>query len=186
MQYKNWFNCAVKMIKHSDEGKGSKSTEQHLIQAYTYSEAEAGIHEVMKEVGGGTFEISNITKTNIVEVHPDEKSEKWFKVKVSLVAFDEESGREKQTGMFFLVAGENVGEAYQRTKDAMKSYGTGYVIASVVYSKILEVYASDEGEASYQTPKTETEVIHEDELKPASEKEIIESEMQDEVKEGVE
>jgi len=166
MQYKNWFNCAVKIRKHSDEGS-SNLTEQHLIQAYTYSEAEAGMHEIMQQVGGGTFEISNITKTNISEVHPDEKAEKWFKVKVSLVAYDEESGREKQTAMYFLVAGENIMEVYNKTKTVMKGYGTGYVIPSITYSKILEVYASDESASVPETNNVSepvVEQIHEDEF----------------------
>ncbi|MEM7161034.1 MAG: DUF4494 family protein [Bacteroidota bacterium] len=163
MQYKNWFNCTVKIRKHSDEGS-SNTSEQHLIQAYTYSEAEAGMHEIMQQMGGGTFEISNITKTNISEVHPDEASEKWFKVKVSLVAYDEESGREKQTAMYFLVAGENIMEVYNKTKTVMKGYGTGYVIPSITYSKILEVYAADESEGVSETSKPETEVIHEEEF----------------------
>ncbi len=166
MQYKNWFNCAIKIRKHSDEGS-SNLTEQHLIQAYTYSEAEAGMHEIMQQVGGGTFEISNITKTNISEVHPDEKAEKWFKVKVSLVAYDEESGREKQTAMYFLVAGENIMEVYNKTKAVMKGYGTGYVIPSITYSKILEVYASDESDGITETSNTSepvVEEIHEDEF----------------------
>lgn len=169
MQYKNWFNCTVKVRKHSDEGS-SNTSEQHLIQAYTYSEAEAGMHEIMQQMGGGTFEISNITKTNISEVHPDEASEKWFKVKVSLVAYDEESGREKQTAMYFLVAGENILDVYNKTKAVMKGYGTGYVIPSIVYSKILEVYAADEAE-SMPTAEPLTEEIHEDEF---SSDEIIE------------
>ncbi|NND77742.1 MAG: DUF4494 domain-containing protein [Flavobacteriales bacterium] len=180
MQYKNWFNCAVKMIKHSDEGKAGKSTEQHLIQAYTYSEAEAGIHQIMQEVGGGTFEITNITKTNIAEVHPDESAEKWFKVKISLVAFDEESGREKQTSMFFLMQGDDVGSVYKKTKETMRGYSTGYVIPSVVYSKILEVYASDESEESYEA---KTEVIHEDEFKVESEQDVLEQVSEEEVQE---
>ena len=53
----------------------------------------------------------------------------------------------------------------------MKNYSTGYVIPSVVYSKIIEVYASDESEASYES---KTEVIHEDEFKAETEQEVLE------------
>ena len=158
MQYKNWFNCNVKFRKHSDEGS-TNSSEQHLIQAYTYSEAEAGIHQIMSERGGGSFEIVNITKTNISEVHPDEASEKWFKVKVSLVAYDEESGREKQTAMFFLVGGENIHEVYNKTKAVMKGYGSGYVIPSISFSKILEVYASDDSAPVSEPVEEQEEVL---------------------------
>jgi len=174
----------VKIRKHSDEGS-SNTSEQHLIQAYTYSEAEAGMHEIMQQMGGGTFEISNITKTNISEVHPDEASEKWFKVKVSLVAYDEESGREKQTAMYFLVAGENILDVYNKTKAVMKGYGTGYVIPSITYSKILEVYASDDSASLPENTESVTEEIHEEEFveRSSSEKSSEESRDADEVAE---
>ena len=146
MQNSNWFNCTINLKKFNEEGHATSNSEQHVIQAYTYTEAEAGIHQVMSKMGGGTFEISKITKTNISEVHPNEHSDKWFKAKVALVAYDEESGKERQTSIYMLVGGENIHEVYTQVKEIMKGYGSGYVIPSITYTKILEVYtASDQG-----------------------------------------
>lgn len=163
MQNISWFNCSVNIKKFSEEGYSTSNSEQHVIQAYTYTEAEAGIHQVMSKMGGGSFEISKITKTNISEVHPNEHSDKWFKAKVALVTLDEESGKERQTSIYMLVGGENILEVYNQVKEIMKGYGSGYVIPSITYTKILEVYtAADQDEiVQEETEHHELETLQE-------------------------
>lgn len=144
MTNKFWFNCRVKWKKPDVDGVESNITEQYLIEAYTYTEAETGINQVMSELGGGTFHLLAITKTNIAEVHDAEDDAMWFKVKLSMVAFDDESGKEKQSSFNMLLNAENVRDAYDKAKGIMKDSGTGYVIPSITYTKFADVYrASD-------------------------------------------
>ncbi len=140
MTNKFWFNCRVRWKKPDADGVESNITEQYLLEAYTYTEAETGINQVMSELGGGTFQLLAITKTNIVEVHDTEAEGMWFKVKLSMVAFDDESGKEKQSSFNMLIDAENVRDAYDRAKGIMKDSGTGYVIPSVVYTKFADVF----------------------------------------------
>jgi len=140
VQNKLWFNCKVKWKKPDADGVENYTTEQYLVEAYTYTEAETGINMVMSELGGGTFQLLSITKTNIAEVHESEEDAMWFKVKLSMVAFDDESGKEKQSSFFMLLSAENVRDAYDRAKGIMKDNGTGYVIPAVTYTKFSDVY----------------------------------------------
>jgi len=141
MENKFWFNCRVKWKKPDVDGVESSITEQYLVESYTYTEAEAGINQIMSELGGGTFQLLAITKTNIAEVHEDsENDDMWFKVKLSMVAFDEDSGKEKQSAFYMLVSAENLRDAYDRTKTIMKDSGTGYVIPSISYTKFVDIY----------------------------------------------
>ncbi|MFK7757650.1 MAG: DUF4494 domain-containing protein [Flavobacteriales bacterium] len=142
MTNKFWFNCRVKWKKPDADGVENYTTEQYLLEAYTYTEAEMGINQVMRELGGGTFQLLAITKTNIVEVHESEENHMWFKVKLSMVAFDDESGKEKQSSFNMLLSAENVRDAYDRTKGIMKDSGTGYVIPSITYTKFEDVFHS--------------------------------------------
>ncbi len=141
---KFWFNCRVKWKKPDADGVEANITEQYLIESYTYTEAETGINQVMQEMGGGTFQLLAITKTNIVEVHEAEEDHMWFKVKLSMVAFDDESGKEKQSSFNMLLSAENVRDAYDRAKGIMKDSGTGYVIPSITYTKFADVYRSSD------------------------------------------
>ncbi len=159
MTNKFWFNCKVKWKKPDADGVEVYTTEQYLLEAYTYTEAEAGIHSVMRELGGGTFQLLAITKTNLMEVHHTDSDGLWFKVKLSMVAFDEESGKEKQSSYFMLIDAENVRDAYDRTKGIMKDSGTGYVIPSITYTKFADVFRMSD----FDVAEESSEVIGEEE-----------------------
>lgn len=144
MTNKFWFNCRVKWKKPDVDGVESNITEQYLLEAYTYTEAETGINKVMNELGGGAFQLLAITKTNIIEVHESDEVLMWFKVKLSMVAFDDESGKEKQSSFNMLIDAENVRDAYDRAKGIMKDSGTGYVIPSITYTKFADVFRTSD------------------------------------------
>ena len=38
---RNWFTCVVKYVRHGADGSEEKTTDQLLLDAYTYTEAEA-------------------------------------------------------------------------------------------------------------------------------------------------
>ena len=137
---RNWFNCVVKSQKPAEDGSTSKETEQYLVDAVSYTEAETRINHIVSQMGASTFMVDKITKTNYVEVVNMDDSDKWFRTKVSLVAYDEETEKEKQTHQYFLVAGEDIEDVYTKTKQIMRGSIAGYVIPSISYTKILDVF----------------------------------------------
>jgi len=91
-----WFECKVKYKKIDvDSGAQKVVTEPYLVDAISYTEAEQRITEEMAVYisDADTIKITNIKVANYAEIHPFENSDRWFKSKVSLIAFDEESGR---------------------------------------------------------------------------------------------
>jgi hypothetical protein len=46
------------------------------------------------------FKSMNIKVANYAEIHPFENCDRWFKSK-NLLAYDEESGKERKTNMYF-------------------------------------------------------------------------------------
>jgi hypothetical protein len=65
---------------------------------------------------------------------------------VALIIYDEESGKEKQSTQYVLTAANDVKEAYDKTQEAMKGSVSSYVIPSITYTKIVEVFAYTEDE----------------------------------------
>ena len=78
------------------------TTDTYLLDAVSYTEAETRITEEMKAYTNEDFRIMNIKLANFAEVHPFENSDRWFKAKVSLVALDEESGKEKKLSLIHI------------------------------------------------------------------------------------
>jgi hypothetical protein len=138
-----WFECKVKYRKF-DEASGTQKvkTEPFLVDAISYTEAESRITEEMAAylMEGEEIKITNIKVANYAEIHPFENSDRWFKSKVSLIAFDEESGKERKTNLYLLVQANDVKEAYENTVISMKDTMGEYSIPAVSESPIMDVF----------------------------------------------
>ncbi|MGW1453471.1 DUF4494 domain-containing protein [Salegentibacter agarivorans] len=141
-----WFECKVKYKKTHETGEQKMTTDTYLLDAVSYTEAEARISEEMTGYTSEDFRIMNIKVANFSEVHPFENSDRWFKSKVSLVALDEESGKEKKTNIYLLVQANDVKEAFENTTKAMEETMGDYSIPSITESPILDVFPYFTGE----------------------------------------
>ena len=141
-----WYECKVKYRKTDDIGSQKVTTEPYLVDAISYTEAESRINEEMKAYVSEEFKITNIKVANYVEIHPFENADRWFKSKVSLIAFDEESGKERKTNMYILVQANDVKEAYDNTVNVMKNTMGDYTIPAISESPIMDVFPYFSGE----------------------------------------
>lgn len=144
-----WYECKVKYRK-LDEASGTQKvkTEPFLVDAISYTEAEGRITEEMSVYLSDSEEIkiTNIKVANYAEIHPFENSDRWFKSKISLIAFDEESGKERKTNQYLLIQANDVKEAYENTVGVMKDTMGEYTIPAVVESPIMDVFPYFSGE----------------------------------------
>jgi hypothetical protein len=141
-----WYECKVKYRKTDDIGSQKVTTEPYLVDAISYTEAESRINEEMKAYVSEEFKITNIKVANYAEIHPFENADRWFKSKVSLIAFDEESGKERKTNMYILVQANDVKEAYDNTVAVMKNTMGDYIIPAISESPIMDVFPYFSGE----------------------------------------
>ena len=117
---RNWFTCVVKYVRHGADGSEEKTTDQLLLDAYTYTEAEARLVGFVTAVCSGPFEVQSITKSNYAEVVRWDTGDKWFRIKVALTSFDERSGKEKESNQYFLFSADDVKDAFDKTKEFLK------------------------------------------------------------------
>ena len=141
-----WYECKVKYRKTHETGEQKVSTDTYLLDAVSYTEAESRLIEEMKAYTNEDFRIMNIKVANFAEVHPFENSDRWFKSKVSLIALDEESGKEKKTNIYLLVQANDVKEAFENTEKAMAETMGDYSIPAIIESPILDVFPYFTGE----------------------------------------
>ncbi|WP_299215541.1 DUF4494 domain-containing protein [uncultured Dokdonia sp.] len=144
-----WYECKVKYRK-MDEASGMQKvkTEPFLVDAISYTEAESRITEEMSAYLSDSDEIkiTNIKVANYAEIHPFENADRWFKSRVSLIAFDEESGKERKTNLYLLVQANDVKEAYENTVSTMKDTMGEYTIPAISESPIMDVFPYFSGE----------------------------------------
>lgn len=141
-----WYECKVKYRKLDDNGVQKVTTEPYLVDALSYTEAETRINEEMSMYISEEFLITNIKVANFAEIHPFENSDRWFKSKVSLVAYDEESGKERKSSLYLLVQANDIKEAFDSTNLVMKDTMGDYSIPAISESPIMDVFPYFEGE----------------------------------------
>lgn len=135
-----YFECSVKYRKTNEQGVNKVVTELYLVDAFSFTEAETIINQKMKENISEEFRVVNIKLTNYSEVAICEYTDYWFKSKVSLLAYDEETGKERKTNMYLLVQANDAKQAYDNTVITMKNTMGDYSVPSVSETKIVEVF----------------------------------------------
>ena len=141
-----WYECKIKYRKTDENGAQKVTTEPYLVDALSYTEAESRITEEMSAYINEEFKITNIKVANYAEIHPFENGDRWFKSKIALIAYDEESGKERKTNWYFLVQANDVKEAYDNTVQAMQNTMGDYSIPAISESAIMDVFPYFSGE----------------------------------------
>lgn len=136
-----WFESKVKYVKVSESGTETTVTENFLLDAVSYTDAETRIIRQMQQmVKGGEFTIVDIKKSRIAEVFPYENGEWWFKATINLVTIDEEAGKEKKLRTYYLVMADDIKEALDRLDESLSFLVIPYVISSLAVSTIVDVF----------------------------------------------
>lgn len=140
MAMHNWFECKIRYEKTMENGMNKKVNEPYLVDALSFTEAEARVVELVSPYISGEFTISDIKRANYSEIFSNEESDRWFKAKLQFITLDEKSGMEKRTATNVLVQANDIHEAIKNIDEGMKGSMADYVIASVAETMIMEVY----------------------------------------------
>ncbi len=142
MAMHTWFECKIRYEKTMDNGMNKKVTEPYLVDALSFTEAEARIIEEMTPFISGEFTVSDIKRSNYSELFPSEEdtADRWFKCKLFFITLDEKSGAEKKTSTQVLVQAADLRDAVKKLDEGMKGTMADYVIASVAETAIMDVY----------------------------------------------
>ncbi|WP_026135638.1 DUF4494 domain-containing protein [Nafulsella turpanensis] len=158
---KIWFQCKIKYQKEEENGKIKNVSEPYLVDAVSYTEAEARIYEELGSVIRGEFEVTSITKSRFVDIFHYDDNDVWYKCKVTYMVADENSGKEKKITNMMLVTAANVKEAYDRIQESLSTMLVPFEIPEIAQSPIVEIFP-------YVSEEDREQVIPEN-LRPLSE-----------------
>lgn len=139
----NWFECKVIYEKPVENSAAMKKTpELYLVDALSFTEAEARIIEEMTPFITGSFEVANIKRAKYNELFfcDEEAADRWFKCKVYFIIPDEKTGKDKKTPNNFLVQSSDLKDAVKKLEDGLKGTMMDYAIASVSETTIMDVF----------------------------------------------
>lgn len=136
----NWFEVKVKYQKIDEQGKEKKVNEPYLVDALSFTEAEARISKEMQPFVGEEFSIAGIKKANYTDLFPDETGDKWYKCKVSFIALDEEKGVEKKTANYMLVQANDLKEAWDNLHKGLEGMIADFEVNVIQETMIMDIY----------------------------------------------
>ena len=139
---KHWFECKIRYEKTMENGMNKKVTEAYIVDALSFTEAEARIIEEMTPFISGEFTVSDIKRANYYELFFSDEiaADRWFKCKLTFITLDEKSGAEKKTSTNVLVQASDLRDAVKKVDEGMKGSMADYIISSIAETAIMDVY----------------------------------------------
>ena len=137
-----WFECKIAYEKTMDDGLQKKVSENYVVDALSFTEAEKRIMEEMSNYISGEFTVKDIKIAPYGEIFfsDEEMADKWYKAKLQFITIDEKTEKEKRTPVIYLVQAGTVNGALKNIEEMMGGTMIDYVIASVTETTIMDVF----------------------------------------------
>lgn len=134
-----WFITKVKYNRTDERGLLKQVTEQYLVDADSFTEAEARIYEQLVQNVRGDFDVDAMGKTNYTDVFFYNDSSTWHKCKIQYF-LEDENGKEKKVTQYMLVEAQNVKEAYDRIRESLRNMTIDFTVPDIIETKIMDVF----------------------------------------------
>lgn len=137
-----WFLCKIRYEKMDSEGVNKKVTEPYLVDALSFTEAEARIIEETTPFITGEFTVTDIKRANYSELFPshEEAADKWYAGRLAFVVLDEKTAKEKRTYTNVLVQAADLRDAMKKVDEGMKNTMAEYQSIALKETAIMDVY----------------------------------------------
>ena len=152
-----WFVCKVKYEKVQEDGLVKKVSEQYVVDAISFGEAEERIIEEMSSYISGEFDVTDIKKAPYKEIFfaDQDMADKWYKAKLQFITIDEKTDKEKRSTVTYLVNAGSFNGAVKNIEEVMGGTMIDYVIASVSETTIMDVYEYGKSDKKDDKPEYE-------------------------------
>lgn len=137
--YHAWFESKVRYEKTMENGKNKKVVEPYLVDALSFTEAEARTIEEVTPFISGEFSIMAIKRAAYDETFLGD-GDRFFKCRIAFVTLDEKTNTEKKTKSNMLVQANNLQEAKDYLVEQMKTTMADYTIEMVKETDIVDVF----------------------------------------------
>ena len=138
----SWFECSVSYEKVQEDGTERRITEKYVVEAFSFTEAEANIINQIVNCVSGELKVKGIVPAQYNEIFfsDADSDDYWFKVKVKFITLDERSNKEKCTNATYLVQGSGISSAKAYIENILSSSMSDFDLCGINETKILDVF----------------------------------------------
>ncbi len=140
-----WFECKVRYEKTQEDGSEKLVNEQYVVDALSFTEAEASILDNMSVYVSGEFKVANINPANYNEIFFSDidDDDLWFKARLAFITIDEKKNKEKRTYVNYLIQAKCIERAKRYVDEVMGKTMNDYELKSLSETKIFDVFEHD-------------------------------------------
>lgn len=135
-----WFECKISYEKEIEGGKSTKISENYLVDAVSFIEAETRLMDKMGSFINGEFKVETVKRDKVYELFRAKEGDIWFKCKLEFITLDETSGKEKKTKVSVYLQSTKIDDVVKQLNENMKDTMCDYDIISIIRTNILNVF----------------------------------------------
>lgn len=137
-----YYEVKIQYQEMQEDGKEKKVTEQYVVEALSFTEAETRIIEEMTPYISGEFDVvsEKIAPFKEIFLSDNYTDDKWFVSKVAFITIDEKTEKEKKQTFRYLVQAATSELALDYTKEMLSHGMSDYRIDAVQDTPTLDVF----------------------------------------------
>lgn len=142
----DWYETKIRYAKMQEDGTQKEVTEQYVVDALSFTEAESDILEQMKVFISGDYKITDIKPAKYHEIFftDNDADDKWYKAKLQFITIDEKTEKEKRSTVLYLVQAGSLQKAVKNVDEFMGETMIDYTIQSIQETKFLDVFYDEQ------------------------------------------
>ena len=150
-----FYEVKIQYQKMLEDGKEKKVTEQYVVEAFSFTEAEKRITEEMSAYIHDSFDVvaEKIAPYNEIFLSDRTDDDKWFISKVGFITLDERTEKEKKQTFRYLVQAATSELALDYTKEMFSHGMSDYRIDAVQDTPTLDVFLYEVKKEVVETPE---------------------------------
>jgi hypothetical protein len=141
----DWFETKIRYDKTQEDGSQKAVTEQYVVDAQSFTEAEASVTDEMSAYISGEFKIVGLKPAPYHEIFFSDNGndDKWYKAKLSFITIDEKSEKEKRSTVNYLFQAKTLPGAVKSIDEVMGHTMIDYEISAVTETTFMDVFEHD-------------------------------------------
>jgi hypothetical protein len=149
-----WFECKVRYEKTQEDGSNKLVNELYVVDALSFTEAEASIIDNMAVYVSGELKIANINPANYNEIFfsGNDDDDLWFKARLAFITIDDKN-KEKRTYVNYLIQAKSIERAKRYVDEVMGETIIDYELKSLSETKIFDVFEHEPSTDNKQKEK---------------------------------
>lgn len=135
------FETQIRYNRINVSGVQETCTETYLVEALSFSQAEASITIEMQPYITGDFDIPAIKRISVADIidRHNRDADKYFRAKLTYITINERTMKEKRQSFNYIVRANDIDSAHAAVVAYMKQSLQDYVIAKLEETRIVEL-----------------------------------------------